>query len=420
MISHERAELINFINTGDPKTVGNYFARTTKVPEDIQNFYGPEFDMASLIAVFRSDDPDKIELSREFLDKYFDHREGKIPVSQLPFGVRRSSSVLEAKDNFKSAVHSLARGSVTKGTIDLTAATLSAFGLTVRERQLTMALFSSSTAVGLVSLVSPAQAAISPEDIQSAINDFNASSYSQSADTLGDIINDSGIEMPYEGEFMLSPYLAQKLKTHPETHAYIALIVDAAEENGLDPVLFANQLFRETNHFRHSVIYGPDVSPAGAMGFGQFMSYTGPSYGLYEEADYFNPQKAIYAAARMMSDLTEEYNGDQVLAMVAYNGGEKAIEFVEKELGKSEITGKEWLDFMDARYEEIGVTKRSAWHVETREYIADITGQNWDKDYRNWAYKLQGDDPIQYVERTILGNPASAAINAAAPAPNNG
>jgi hypothetical protein len=74
---------------------------------------------------------------------------------------------------------------------------------------------------------------------------------------------------------------------------------------------------------------------------------------------------------------------------------------------------------MDKRYEELGANKRSAWHVETREYIADITGQNWDKKHQAWAAKQQGDDPIRFVEDTILGNPAITAINAAAPTPTS-
>lgn len=75
--------------------------------------------------------------------------------------------------------------------------------------------------------------------------------------------------------------------------------------------VLAAQLLAESN-------FNPlAVSPVGASGIAQFMPATAASYGL---RDPFDPDAAIDAQARLMSDLIEQF-GDVSLALAAYNAG---------------------------------------------------------------------------------------------------
>lgn len=415
-VSHEQSEIRNFISAGDPKKVAAYLANNPKLQRDLNDFYrknlGQDFDVKAAIDAFSEADPEQVEQWRDYIGNYLDARGNKLPIGKMPFSVRRASSALEAKDNLKSAFHALERGSVTKGIVDLAAASLSAAGMTVTERKLTMALASASGIATISGLMTPAQASLVPQDI---LDHFNASSTAQTEVATSRLAVES--VQKYEGGHIFSPYLISKMENSPITHQYMEWIIDAAGKNGLDPVLFANQLFRESIHFSERVIRGEKNSPVGAMGIAQFMPATGKNYGLYSAEDFFDPQKSIYAAARLMGDLTEDYNGDQVLAMVAYNGGPKAVEFVENALNKKEITSNEWIDFMSIRRAQFGKTDPSAWHVETLDYIKGITGKDMTRNEQNRAATLQGNDPLQFVQNMLSNNSALAAINRVAPMP---
>lgn len=165
----------------------------------------------------------------------------------------------------------------------------------------------------------------------------------------------------------LNPKLVEKMARNPRIAHYVELAQKEAAKVGLDGNMFANQLFQESS-------FNPRAaSREGARGIAQMMPGTGKKYGLKSESDFLNPEKSIHAGALMMAQMTEKY-GDQRLALVAYNGGGKAIEFVEKSLHKDEISYEEWHDFMTARHNRLGSSQRSAWHVETLNYTNAIAG----------------------------------------------
>ena len=64
------------------------------------------------------------------------------------------------------------------------------------------------------------------------------------------------------------------------------------------------------------------VSSAGAQGIAQFMPATAEAYGL---DDPFDPEQAIDAQARLMSELLEQFGGQIPLALAAYNAGPGAV-----------------------------------------------------------------------------------------------
>lgn len=92
-------------------------------------------------------------------------------------------------------------------------------------------------------------------------------------------------------------------------------IIESASRNGVSAALLAAQLLAESD-------FNPNAaSPAGAQGIAQFMPATAGAYGL---DDPFDPDAAIDAQGRLMSDLLEQF-GSIELALAAYNAGPGAV-----------------------------------------------------------------------------------------------
>jgi hypothetical protein len=176
-----------------------------------------------------------------------------------------------------------------------------------------------------------------------------------------------GLNLDVSGSTLMNPRLAKVIRDNPTIAGYVQMTIDAAKRNGIDPIMLVNQFYQESR-------FNPNaVSPAGARGIAQMMPFQQGKFGLDSVADFFDPKQSIEAGAKMMANLTSKY-GDQRLALIAYNGGGKAIDFVESKLGKNTVTFSEWSSFMTDRREKLGETNRSAWHVETLDYVRIIAG----------------------------------------------
>jgi Transglycosylase SLT domain/SPOR domain len=126
-----------------------------------------------------------------------------------------------------------------------------------------------------------------------------------------------------------------------------AIIESAATTNDL-PISFLTRLI-----WRESSLRPESVSPAGAEGVAQFMPRTAAERGL---TDPFDPEKAIPAAARFLSDLAARF-GNLGLAAAAYNGGPNLV----------------------SRF----LAGRADMPYETRGYVVAITGrtvEDWAKE----------------------------------------
>jgi hypothetical protein len=167
------------------------------------------------------------------------------------------------------------------------------------------------------------------------------------------------------GQVGLNPLLAKRMEKDPQIAGYVSYAMQAAERAGIDPTLYANQLWQESRFNSRA------VSGAGARGISQMMPFHEGKFGLSSKEDFFDPYKSMDAGAKMMAGLTRQY-GDQRLALVAYNGGGKAIDFVEKSLGRAEVSFEQWHQFMASRREQLGSAVRGAWHVETLGYVNNI------------------------------------------------
>lgn len=104
--------------------------------------------------------------------------------------------------------------------------------------------------------------------------------------------------------------------------------------------------------------FDPDVfSHAGAAGLWQFIPDTGKRYGL-RQAKYYDarmdPFAATGAALSYLQKLNTDFNGDWLLALAAYNCGEKRV---QREIDRNRANGQ----------------PTSFWHLslpkETREYV---------------------------------------------------
>ena len=166
----------------------------------------------------------------------------------------------------------------------------------------------------------------------------------------------------------LHPGLLKKMRIDPETAMLVDYAINAGNNAGINGIMYANQLYQESR-------FNPDaVSGKGARGISQMMPFQQGKYGLTSRDDFFDPYKSIDAGAAMMFEMTNKYK-DQRLALVAYNGGERAIQFVEAKLGKGQITYPDWHGFMENRRSTNPTNDPSAWQNETKNYVDVIAGR---------------------------------------------
>jgi len=115
-------------------------------------------------------------------------------------------------------------------------------------------------------------------------------------------------------------YLSQryrKIQTFSSSYyEYKDIIVDVAQQHGLDPA------------FIHSIIsvesgYNPfSVSSKGAVGLMQLMPETARDYGV---ENLYSPRENIEGGVKFLKDLTKRYKGREDLVLAAYNAGPEAI-----------------------------------------------------------------------------------------------
>ena len=95
------------------------------------------------------------------------------------------------------------------------------------------------------------------------------------------------------------------------------LIARAAAQYQLRPSLLRAVIQQESG-------YNPlAVSPRGARGLMQLMPSTAASLGV---SDPFDPEQNVMAGARYLSQQLASFNGDERLALAAYNAGPGAVQ----------------------------------------------------------------------------------------------
>jgi soluble lytic murein transglycosylase len=134
------------------------------------------------------------------------------------------------------------------------------------------------------------------------------------------------------------------------------IIRQQAAEKGIDPPLIAGVIFAES-HFRDQ------TSAAGAKGLMQIMpdtaEYIADKSGgtAFVQGDLATPQVNIAYGSWYLRYLLQKYDGDEVLALAAYNAGEGKVD--------------EWLAAASARGEEFNAAEHIPF-AETRAYVVRV------------------------------------------------
>ncbi len=173
----------------------------------------------------------------------------------------------------------------------------------------------------------------------------------------------------FSDETLLRPELLAAMRKNSTVRSYADEIITKARAAGLDGHMMANQIWQESPGYNPRA-----VSPTGAKGLGQFMPATARAYGI--EGHEFDAHASINASIRYMKRLTENF-GDQRLALVAYNGGGKALEFAEGKLGKEVKSIGDFMGIMARERALKGEGPSNAWRNQTFEYVQAIDSTFW-------------------------------------------
>lgn len=322
-----------------------------------------------------------VDKAFERFDSFLD-RPAKIPVRRLSLtplvkkAVVAAQHEIEAEKSRKSRAAKAPIGSFANAWASI----MSSWGFDRRERNAIAVGFWSpfiaGAAMNAFGAVSDADAALppppAPEPVRNVLEiDVNRFGPTEITVRPSNPFN----AVMVQSAFKLMPALERRIKRDPQAAQYVGWMREAAMQCEIDPNLFANQLFKESAWFDEDVISGKDRSNKLAGGIAQWTDKTAAAYGL-DKDDIYDPRKAIFAAARYMCDLTKQY-GDQQLAMIAYNGGPGAIDFVRRELETKNITITQWMDFMRERRTELGTKDNTLWHNQSFRYIRETSSQFW-------------------------------------------
>jgi soluble lytic murein transglycosylase len=137
--------------------------------------------------------------------------------------------------------------------------------------------------------------------------------------------------------------------------SYASVIRQQAAEKHLDPALIAAVIYAETKFY-------PRTSPAGAVGLMQIEPRTAEFLArrsggtTFEVSDLAEPDVNIAYGSYYLRYLLDEYGGDKMLALAAYNGGESNVDA--------------WL--AEARRHGHALTIQDIPFPETRDYVTKV------------------------------------------------
>jgi soluble lytic murein transglycosylase-like protein len=122
----------------------------------------------------------------------------------------------------------------------------------------------------------------------------------------------NGIELPLNFPDNNITYTLTPLEKKASVSKYDHLIKAASRKHSLDPALVKAVIHAES-------LFDPlAVSPKGAMGLMQIDPVTARQLRI---KDPFDPQKNIDGGVRYLRELLDAFEGDQKLALAAYNAG---------------------------------------------------------------------------------------------------
>lgn len=135
------------------------------------------------------------------------------------------------------------------------------------------------------------------------------------------------------------------LQLQQSTSSYDAIVQQASLLYGVDAGLIHSVIEAESG-YRSNV-----VSSAGAKGLMQLMDGTAQQMGV---KDAFDPAQNVYGGTRYLASLLKRYNGNEAMALAAYNAGPGRV------------------DALGVKSDEQLRSKMSQLPLETQKYVANI------------------------------------------------
>ncbi|PZO87001.1 MAG: hypothetical protein DI626_05030 [Micavibrio aeruginosavorus] len=212
-----------------------------------------------------------------------------------------------------------------------------------------------------------------------------------------------------QGYVLMNPEMLRAMEVNPEIRRYVNIAQEAALDpkygNGLDPNMYANQLWQESLsliHARPSRGVGIE-SEKKAVGIAQFIEETGKMYGLDTLEKRKDPILSIRAGAQYMRDLTDQY-GSQELALTAYNGGPGGYATFLKGIPKNERSIEKWLKnaseahaaFVKKNGPPETQQEKGLWHNQTRNYVREIVSDFWAPSRVKRALSMEANQKQMY------------------------
>jgi soluble lytic murein transglycosylase-like protein len=173
--------------------------------------------------------------------------------------------------------------------------------------------------MGKMSLLSGETAASSTDDSGdfSALLDTIMGQYGgtgvTSQDTLSSMLGNTINSIPSSLGALNRAYTPlQTVNKASSVSQYDGFIQEASLKYGVDTSL-VKAVIQQESEFNHQA-----VSPAGAKGLMQLMDGTGSGFGV---TNPFDPKQNVDAGTHFLSNLIKKYNGNEGVALAAYNAG---------------------------------------------------------------------------------------------------
>ncbi len=132
-------------------------------------------------------------------------------------------------------------------------------------------------------------------------------------DTLSSMLGNTTNSMPSSLGALNKAYTPlQTVSKASSVSQYDGLIQEASHKYGVDSSL-VKAVIQQESEFNHQA-----VSPAGAKGLMQLMDGTGSGFGV---TNPFDPKQNVDAGTHFLSNLIKKYNGNEGVALAAYNAG---------------------------------------------------------------------------------------------------
>jgi len=162
---------------------------------------------------------------------------------------------------------------------------------------------------------------------------------------------------------VVTPLIKRAIRHFTLPLKYASIIRQQATEKRLDPALIAAVIYAETR-------FSPRTSPTGAEGLMQiepatamFLAHRSGATS-FTVADLGTPQVNIAYGSYYLRYLLDEYGGNKLMALAAYNGGETNVD--------------DWIT--EARARHVTFTISSIPVVKVRAYVTEVLGKQ--RSYR--------------------------------------